>query len=330
MNSLFSSLSINSFNLDINVNSGRKSLSENGNTLQVFSSRDEVSGELKVSVLGGKRVEHTGIRIELKGVVELSADRSSHEFVSLAREVAPIGAQQGMQAFKFSFGNAELPFDSYSGINGKVRYYLRAVVSFKAGFGASTNQVKEVDFLVQTVNIPQPLPIETNQQPGNETSEVIVAPGGVKLEVGIEDCLHIEFVYDKTQFHLNDVVTGRVFFLLVRIKIKHMELSLVRRETAGFSGSSAGSSGVASALSGTAAVTESETLTRFEIMDGAPIKGERIPIRMFLSGLDVGPSLVGAANCLSVRYFLNLVLIDEEERRYFKQQEVTLYRESLK
>ncbi|XP_019729932.1 vacuolar protein sorting-associated protein 26B-like [Hippocampus comes] len=28
----------------------------------------------------------------------------------------------------------------------------------------------------------------------------------------------------------------------------------------------------------------------------------------------------------SVRYYLNLVLIDEEERRYFKQQEITLWR----
>ncbi|XP_026534412.1 vacuolar protein sorting-associated protein 26B [Notechis scutatus] len=28
----------------------------------------------------------------------------------------------------------------------------------------------------------------------------------------------------------------------------------------------------------------------------------------------------------SVRYYLNLVLIDEEERRYFKQQEVVLWR----
>lgn len=26
------------------------------------------------------------------------------------------------------------------------------------------------------------------------------------------------------------------------------------------------------------------------------------------------------------RYYLNLVLVDQEERRYFKQQEITLYR----
>ena len=28
----------------------------------------------------------------------------------------------------------------------------------------------------------------------------------------------------------------------------------------------------------------------------------------------------------SLRYYLNLVLVDEEERRYFKQQEITLWR----
>lgn len=30
----------------------------------------------------------------------------------------------------------------------------------------------------------------------------------------------------------------------------------------------------------------------------------------------------------SVRYFLNLVLVDEEDRRYFKQQEITLWRKA--
>jgi hypothetical protein len=38
----------------------------------------------------------------------------------------------------------------------------------------------------------------------------------------------------RTKYHLKDVVTGRVDFLLVRIKIKHMEVALIRREAAGF------------------------------------------------------------------------------------------------
>jgi len=79
-----------------------------------------------------------------------------------------------------------------------------------------------------------------------------------------------------------------------------------------------------------AVTNDSETLTRFEVMDGAPIKGERIPIRLHLAGLDVGPTLLSVGNVLNVRYFLNLVLVDEEDRRYFKQQEITLYREKVK
>ena len=35
------------------------------------------------------------------------------------------------------------------------------------------------------------------------------------MEVGIEDCLHIEFEYDKARYHMQDVVVGRIHFLLV-------------------------------------------------------------------------------------------------------------------
>ena len=33
-------------------------------------------------------------------------------------------------------------------------------------------------------------------------------------------------------------------------------------------------------------------------------------------------------NKFSVKYYLNLVLVDEEDRRYFKQQEIQLYRQT--
>jgi len=35
-------------------------------------------------------------------------------------------------------------------------------------------------------------------------------------------------------------------------------------------------------------------------------------------------------NRFSVKYYLNLVLVDEEDRRYFKQQEVVLWRKALR
>ncbi len=77
------------------------------------------------------------------------------------------------------------------------------------------------------------------------------------------------------RYHLKDVIVGKIYFLLVRIKIKHMELSIIRRETTGAAPNQ---------------YNESETITKFEIMDGAPVRGETIPIRLFLGGFELTPT----------------------------------------
>lgn len=156
----------------------------------------------------------------------------------------------------------------------------------------------------------------------------------IKMEVGIEDCLHIEFEYERRVYHLQDTILGRIHFLLVRIKIKHMELAVIRRETSG--------DGVQPSTAGTGApmpqsdsqqnvFTETQTLVKYEIMDGAPVKGEIIPVKLSLRGIpaDLTPTYPAINNRFSVRYFLNLVLVDEEDRRYFKQQEIILWRKEL-
>jgi hypothetical protein len=65
---------------------------------------------------------------------------------------------------------------------------------------------------------------------------------------------------------------------------------------------------------------------------GGRINAHTVPVcllshhRLFLSPYDLTPTYKDVNNKFSVRYFLNLVLVDEEDRRYFKQQEITLYR----
>src|SRR6267154_2917275 len=50
------------------------------------------------------------------------------------------------------------------------------------------------------------------------------------------------------------------------------------------------------------------------------VPGETIPIRLFLGGFELTPTFRDVNKKFSTRYYLNLVLIDEENRRYFKQQ----------
>ena len=78
-------------------------------------------------------------------------------------------------------------------------------------------------------------------------------------------------------------------------------------------------------ISGPNTFNENETIAKYEIMDGAPVRGESIPIRVFLAGYDLAPTMRDINKKFSVRYHLNLVLVDEEERRYFKQQVSFIY-----
>lgn len=261
--------------------------------LPIYSGDDVISGIAKVIVPSGKKLDHVGIKIELIGAIELYYDRSNgSEFTALLLELATPGQLTETTEFPFEFTNVEKQFESYNGLNVHLRYYIRCTVSRNY----SSNITKEREFWVQATS------------PAPEINNTI------KMEVGIEECLHIEFEYDKAKYHLKDVVIGKIYFLLVRIKIKHMEVTVIKRETTG---------------QGPSASTASDTVTKFEIMDGAPVRGESIPVRLFLEGYPLTPTYRSVNNLFSVRYYLNLVLVDEEDRRYFKQQEITLWRKDI-
>lgn len=256
---------------------------------------ESVKGGVTIRPKDGKRLEHTGIKVQFIGTIgkrescpphifptittkpppssleftttrpksreptkplftdpsltfpEMFFDRGTHhEFLTLNAELAAPGDLQHPQTYAFNFKNVEKQYESYNGINCKLRYFIRCTVSRRMA-----DVVREKDIWVYSYRIPP----ETNSS--------------IKMDVGIEDCLHIEFEYSKSKYHLKDVIVGRIYFLLVRLKIKHMELSIIRRETTGVSPNQ---------------YNESETLVRFEIMDGSPSRGETIPIRLFLGG----------------------------------------------
>lgn len=256
---------------------------------------ETVSGKVNVTLKRpGSKLEHQGIKVELIGQIELYYDRGNHhEFVSLVRELARPGDLLQNTGYPFEFANVEKPYEVYVGSNVRLRYFLRVTIVRRI-----SDIVREVDIAVHTLcSYPE-----------------MNCP--IKMEVGIEDCLHIEFEYNKSKYHLKDVIVGKIYFLLVRIKIKHMEIAIIKRESTG--------SGPVNVF------TENETIAKYEIMDGAPVKGESIPIRVFLAGYDLTPTMRDINKKFSVRYFLNLVLMDTEDRRYFKQQEITLWRKADK
>jgi len=260
----------------------------------LFYDGESVSGTVHVRLKKpGQKLEHHGIKVEFLGQIEVYYDRGNHhDFISLVKDLARPGELLQNTSYPFEFVNVEKPYESYVGTNVKLRYFLRVTIVRRL-----TDIVRELDLVVQTL------------------STYPDANSNIKMEVGIEDCLHIEFEYNKSKYHLKDVIVGKIYFLLVRIKIKHMEIAIIKRETVG---------------SGPNVFNENETIAKYEIMDGAPVRGESIPIRLFLAGYDLTPTMRDINRKFSVRYYLNLVLVDEEDRRYFKQQEIVLWRKAEK
>ncbi|KAI6654357.1 Vacuolar protein sorting-associated protein 26B [Oopsacas minuta] len=262
--------------------------------LPLFYDGDNLSGRVKIHVKSNK-LQHSGVQLEFVGQIMLLSDKSNpQEFTSLVRQLSKPGElSQGAHEFPYEFLHVEKPFESFYGVNVRLRYFLRVTIEKRFA-----NIVKEKPIAVQTLHLYP----ETDQS-------------SLKMEVGIEDCLHIEFEYNKQRYHLRDVILGKIYFLLVRVKIKHMQIDLIRKEITG-----AGNSGI----------SETETVTKYEIMDGAPVKGECIPIRFFLGAYELTPTMKDINKKFSVRYYINLVLLDEDDRRYFKQQEVILWRKQDK
>ncbi len=255
---------------------------------------DDVKGKIKIEMLKGKsKVDHLGIKVELIGIIENLFDKNqSTTFINMAQELEAPGVLNDSVEYTFQFNGVQKKFESYNGIIVRLRYFINVIIN------RNYNRItKEEEFIVYN---PREL-CEAQDKP-------------IKMEVGIEDCLHIEFEFSRSVYNLKDCILGKVFFNLVRIKIKHMELNIIRKETFG---------------TGDKAVTESENLTKFEIMDGAPVKGECIPVRFYLASVELTPTYENINKRFSVRYYINLVLVDEEDRRYFKQHEIILWREKI-
>lgn len=291
-------------------------------TIFAYEQHQDVGGMVTLYMAPGKQIEHLGIKIQFIGRIDMSMSVNDHrphyDFVSLSKELAPPGVlYQQTTEIPFFFRNMDKEHESYRGRNVSVRYFVKVVLERKF---LPTLQ-KEHDIWIQVLG---------NAPAQNEA---------IKMEVGIEDCLHIEFEYEKRVYHLQDTILGKIHFLLVRIKIKHMELAVIRRETSGdrvaivpTGGAVGGGAPIQQATDNGANIfTETQTLVKYEIMDGAPVKGEVIPVKLSMRGIpaDLTPTYTSINNRFSVRYFLNLVLIDEEDRRYFKQQEIILWRKTL-
>lgn len=99
---------------------------------------------------------------------------------------------------------------------------------------------------------------------------------------------------------------------LLNIKIKHVEVCLNKKEIYGPTSNP---------------IIESKVISRIEVMDGNPLLNESVPIRLYLSSIEgLTPTQKSIANKFSCQYLLNIMVHDDEGKRYFKSHQVEIFR----
>ena len=55
----------------------------------------------------------------------------------------------------------------------------------------------------------------------------------VRMEIGIDNMIHLEYELFKSKYHLDDCVLGKIFFMNVNLNVRNVELHLIKRESIG-------------------------------------------------------------------------------------------------
>jgi vacuolar protein sorting-associated protein 26 len=204
-----------------------------------YQDTDCIKGKVIIELNKNKNFEHNGIKIELIGIIENYKDkRQSARFIALTKDLEPPGQLNNeITKLEFDFSGVEKQYETYKGNNISVRYFLQSTLCSKY-----KNIITEAEFVIFK---PKPLSdFEKENTP-------------LRIEVGVDDWLHVSFEIDKSKFFLRDVITGEVVFKKVSVRLSSMEIQIVKKETLGY---------------GSYANSENEVLAKFEIMDGVPFK----------------------------------------------------------
>ena len=246
---------------------------------------------IEIKLNNSKSLSHKGIKAELHGIIEKYGTlTASKEFLFLTKDIIPAGEiYQEKTMLEFNFRNPYLKYESYKGSYASVKYYIKVIID-----STFTSSAYEKEFAV--VN-------------PNDDSVLYENDFPIKLKVGVKNVVSMLIEFDHCNYNCRGILKGYVTFNLVNANVEFMEVQLVKREVI-FDGKK----------------YEPEYLARYELIDGGPTKHERIPIRLFLKSYNLTPSYPDIEGIFGVKYFLNLIVADDNDNRYFKYAELNLFR----
>ena len=284
-----------------------------GNKLEcpTFYGLEPIKGTIQIILNNSQRINHDGIKIELIGQIDIhindnetenllnNSNNQFNRFLSLTNNISKQGIlNKEVNLFNFEFKGVEKQYDSYRGKKFSIKYFL--LVTINTGLSSITKE-KEICIFNCDKNLKK-----INKLFKKENKNDII-----KVEIGVENLLHVCFELDRKNYHLKDVISGNVSFKKINLELENMSLKIIKIE------SLFGKEG------------EIETLGIYEIMDGSPSSTEDIIyFKMYLKGYNNLSQTIKNEmnNNINVSYYISLEICDTENRNFFKKIEINLFR----
>jgi len=276
---------------------------------QTFYGSEPIKGSLKLILSNNQKINHSGIKIELIGQIDIHINENGEEntninnsgnqfnrFLSLSNYICKQGTlSKELNIFNFEFKSVEKQYDTYRGKKFSIKYLL--LVTMNIGLN---NITKEKEICIFNC--------DKNYQ---NLKKIFQDEKNIRVEIGIENLLHVYFELDKKNYHLKDVITGKVCFKKINLEIENMSLKIVKIE------SLFGKEG------------EIDPLGVLEIMDGSPSSTEDIIyFKMYLKAYNNLSQTISNEmnNNINVSYYISLEICDNENRNFFKKIGINLFR----
>ena len=255
-----------------------------------FFNGEDISGHAELRLLS-KSLKHKGIRAELHGVIEKYGNlKKTKSILNMNQDICgPEEVTKDKISLEFNFQNVKMPYESYKGDYASVRYFIKIII-----ISTVKNTEYEKEFAV--VNPHNSSILQKSDEP-------------IKMQVGMKNKLSLAIYFQHKNYNCRGTLKGFIAFNYLNINLKFMEVQIVRREV----------------IFGDKKC-EPAYVARYELIDGVPNKNEKIPIRFFLKSYNLTPTYPNIDNIFFVKYYLNLVIADDNDNRYFKQKEICLFR----
>lgn len=252
----------------------------------IFNCGDSFDISLVIAVHGSQSFSHKGIYFEF--VSELYPEKGKP--ISLATPVSvqlvESGTLSGSMECQLPQVTIPANVQTYHGELFSIKHILRFIV--KKGFGAIEHTKEIIAYSYS--------PSVTKIQP-------------LCVRVAVAENIRVDLLISRRKFEINDVLLGGAHFLLVALKIVKFTVSLVSQEILDIGGKTK---------------KHTNTIFEWEITDGAPVKGEIVPFRLFLAPLNVSPSVVDQTKGYSASHFLHFYIHTTSGTRYFKAIQIKL------